>query len=157
MAFGFPASLEIFVIGVCLAGVSKALQHVLVDRRSFLANQKKMQEQQKRLRELTGKQTEDSTKEMEKVQSEMMENLNKMMKDNLRIMMFSLVVFLPAFWVLGMLYNGGPVQTPFALPVIHRDFSFEITQFPSWLWVYIYSSLFGNLALGAVLKAFKIE
>ncbi|MDO8624532.1 MAG: EMC3/TMCO1 family protein [Candidatus Diapherotrites archaeon] len=157
MVFGFPVAAEILVFAALLAVVSKVLQFVVMDRKKFLASQKRMKEHQKRMNELSKKEDEASKKELEKTQKEMLEDLNASMQNMMKMMVVSLIVFGPALFLLKEAYAHELVGLPFALPILHSTWAFEITNHVSWFWAYIYSSIASSLVLSLILKALKIE
>jgi uncharacterized membrane protein (DUF106 family) len=157
MVFGFPAAAEIVVFAALLAVVSKGLQFVVMDRKKFVESQKRMKEHQKRMQELSKKEDEASKKELEKIQTQMMQDLNASMQNMMKMMVVSLIVFGPALFLLKSWYAHSLVELPFALPVLHSNWEFEITNHVSWFWAYIYSSVASSMVLGVILKALKIE
>jgi glycosyltransferase involved in cell wall biosynthesis len=83
--------------------------------------------------------------------------LNASMQNMMKMMVVSLIVFGPALFLLKSWYAHSLVELPFALPVLHSNWEFEITNHVSWFWAYIYSSVASSMVLGVILKALKIE
>ncbi len=151
MAF-FNPMLDIGLIAFALAIVSQLLQRKFLDKKLMKEQQEQIKQKQQKIKELASKNDDKSKSEIEKLETEMLEITNVMMKGSLRHMMFSMAVFLPAFWLIGTMYNGTVINLPFPLPLIHRNLSFEISARMSWLWYYIYAGLVSNLVLNAVMN-----
>jgi uncharacterized membrane protein (DUF106 family) len=145
--------LEIAVVSIVMVSISQFLQRTLVDRKAMKENQEKMKEKQRRLKELVGKEDKKSKGEAEKLQKEMLELMGASMQGTMKHMLFTLPIFLGVFWFLSMTYSGVVIELPLAVPVIHRNLSFEITAGISWLWWYIYSSFIMSIVLNIGLKA----
>jgi uncharacterized membrane protein (DUF106 family) len=117
--------------------------------------QRKIKEKQKLLNELTKKGDEKSKKEADKLQLEMLQMMNETMQGSMRYMLASFPLFIGVWWVLGMFYFEQLITLPFAIPVMHRNLSFEITNIISWIWLYIYSALIMGLAISLILKVWE--
>lgn len=114
-----------------------------------------MNENQKKMNELLKRSDEASKKEMERLQAESLESMNVMMQGNMKYMLFSMPVFLVFFAVLGSLYGSFIVNLPFPVPLVHRNFSFEITSRISWLWWYIYCGLIASIVINLITSALE--
>ncbi len=147
--------LEITLVSLAMVLVSQILQKKLLDKKKMKANQEKMKEQQKRIKELSGKEDKKSKDEVEKLQGEMLELMNDSMRGTMKHMIVSFPIFIGVFWFLGATYGGEWINLPFSLPVVHRDFSFEITSTLGWLWWYIYSSLTLGIIANFAMKKFE--
>ena len=151
MAF-FNPMLDIGLIAFALAIVSQLLQRRFLDKKLMKEQQEQIKQKQQKIKELASKKDDKFKSEIEKLETEMLGITNVMMKGSLRHMMFSMAVFLPAFWFIGATYDGAVIYTPIPLPLIHRDFSFEITARMSWLWYYIYVGIVCNILLNAIMN-----
>lgn len=147
------AMLEIALVSLAMVIVSQFLQRKFIDRKAVKASQDKIKEKQKRLKELLAKGDSKSKAEAEKLQNEMLQMLNDNMQGTMKHMLVSFPIFIAVFWFLGITYAGIAVQLPIAVPVMHRNFSIEITSSISWLWWYIYSSLIFGIIFSGGLKA----
>ncbi|MAG21981.1 MAG: hypothetical protein CL943_01570 [Candidatus Diapherotrites archaeon] len=156
MVFG-NVMLEIALVSLVMSGISQILQRKLMDKKGMKASQEKMKEQQKRIKELVGREDQQSKAEAERLQKEMLELMSKSMQGTMKHMVVSMPIFLGVFWGLGYLYSGALIQLPMAVPVLHRDLSFEITSAISWLWWYIYTSFSIGIVLNMVLKVLGKE
>lgn len=143
----FNAAVEIAVFSVAITLVSRFIQEKLVDKKAQKTHQARMKENQKKISELMKRNDEVAKKEMERLQSEALESMNIMMQGNMKYMLFTLPLFFVFFAVLGSLYANIKINLPFPLPIIHRNFSFEITSSISWLWWYIYTGLVAGLLI----------
>lgn len=154
MFLGNPM-LEIALVSVVMVGVSQILQRKLMDKKGMKEGQERIKEKQKRIKELLGKEDLKSKEEVERLQKEMMEIMQKTMKGTMKHMLVSFPIFILVYWGLGATYSGMLIDLPTAVPVIHRNFSFEITSSISWLWWYIYTSFSLSIAFNIVLKIVK--
>jgi uncharacterized membrane protein (DUF106 family) len=154
MAF-FNATIEIALVSVVITIISRLLQEKLVDKKKQKEHQTIMQNNQKKINELMKKKDEASKKEMEKLQEEALESMNIIMQGNTKYMLFSMPLFLVFFAILGALYSNTTIHLPIPLPVIHRDWSFEITSTISWLWWYIYTSMAAGIIINAITSALE--
>ena len=147
--------LEIALVSLVMVGVSQVMQRKFIDKKMMKENQDKMKEHQGKIKELAGKEDGKSKAEAERRQQEMLELMNKTMSGTMKHMLFSFPVFIGVFWGLSYLFSGVLIEMPFAVPIIHRNFSFEITTTISWLWWYIYSSFAISMALNVLLKVLE--
>jgi len=151
----FNAIVEIALGSVAITLISNWLRGKLTDVKKQKIQQQQMKENQKRISELAKRGDEASKKELEKLQTESLESMNAMMQGNMKYMLFSMPLYLVFFWVLGEAYGSQTITLPFPLPVIHRDWSFEITQTISWLWWYIYSAMVAGIIINAITNALE--
>jgi uncharacterized membrane protein (DUF106 family) len=128
------------------------MQSKLINKEEAKRQQASMKEKQKRINELLKKNDEASKREMDSLQKEMLESMNAMMQGNMKYMMYSMIVFLPAFAIIGFLYGKEVISLPFPVPLFHRNLSFELTSRLSWIWWYIYGSLVSSLVISAIMK-----
>lgn len=149
------AMIEIAIVSVIMVSVSQILQRKFVDRKAMKESQEKMKAHQKQLKELMGKEDNKSKAEADRLQKEMLESMSASMQGTMKHMLFSFPIFIAVFWLLGQAYAGTVINLPVAVPVLHRDWSFEITSGISWLWWYIYSSFILSIVLNIVLKVAK--
>lgn len=156
------AGIEIAVFSVFLAAVSRLLQIRFGNRKETNRIQEEMKKKQARLQELLKKSDEKSKKEAESVQAEMMGNMNKVMSSSTKVMLISMVVFVPALGIMAGLYNGTTVYSPIPLVVFHRasgliPVSLELSAKSNWISWYFWWSLIGSLVLSVVFKKLKLE
>lgn len=143
---------DIALISFAMAIVSQILQRKLVDRKKMKQTQEQMKAMQKQLQELAKQDNEKAKLESARIQNEMLKLMNESMKGSMKHMVVSLPIFFIVFAFLAGFYAGQLIQAPFPLPVVHRNFSFEITQTISWLWWYIYCSLAFSIIFSIILK-----
>lgn len=154
MAF-FNAIIEIALVSIAITIVSRMLQEKLVDKKKQKMHQDRMKENQKKIKELARRSDDGAKKEMEKLQTETLESMNAVMQGNMKYMLFSFPLFIVFFAVLGAVYGSTTIKLPFPLPVLHSDFSFEITSTISWLWWYIYSAMVAGIIINAITSAME--
>ena len=147
--------LEIALVSVVMVSISQILQRKFIDRKAMKESQQKIKDKQKKIKELMGKEDKQSREQMERLQQEMMELMTSSMQGTMKHMVVSFPIFIAIFWLLSISYSGNVINMPTAVPVIHRDFSFEITSRISWLWWYIYSSLMLSIVFQIGLKIWK--
>ncbi len=151
--FNEMAEIALFSIGI--SAVSRFIQEKLVDKKTQKLHQGKMKENQKKINELMKRNDDGAKKEMEKLQAEALESMNVIMQGNMKYMIFTMPLFLVFFAVLGSMYGGTIINLPFPLPVIHRNFSFEITSKISWLWWYIYTGIIAGILINMITSALE--
>ncbi len=151
----FNAMAEIALFSVAITLVSRLIQEKLVDKKKQKIHQDRMKENQKRINELMKRNDEAAKKEMEILQGEALESMNVIMQGNMKYMFFTMPLFLAFYWVLGQWYGNAPITLPFPFPVIHRNFSFEITSTISWLWWYIYMGVIASILINAITSSLK--
>lgn len=156
------AGIEIAIFSVILAGVSHWLQIRFGNKKEVNQIQGEMKKKQARLKELLKKKDEKSKQEAETVQNEMMKDMNKVMGSSTKVMLLSMIVFIPALAILAAWYNGSVIQSPFPFVVFHRGIdwmpvSFEWSTKFNWISWYFWWSLVGSIVLGMVFKKMKLE
>lgn len=154
--------LEIAVLSVGLAIVSRLIQARFGKRKEVNEIQQRVKQKQERLKELMKKEDTKSKNEAQTLQTEMMTELNTMMSYNMRVMFISLLIFGPALALLQAWYQGMIVESPISIPVFHRASGFpffwlEITTHSNWFSWYFWWTLLAGIILGMVFKKLKIE
>jgi uncharacterized membrane protein (DUF106 family) len=145
---------DIAIVSFGMAIVSQILQRKLIDRKKTKESQAQMKQMQKQLNELLKHGDEKSKLESARIQNELLKLMNDQMKGSMKHMLVSLPIFWIVFAVIGTVYGNVQINAPLPLPVIHRNLAFEIIQVVSWLWWYIYCSLFFSVILSIILNAF---
>ncbi|HZX34230.1 MAG TPA: EMC3/TMCO1 family protein [archaeon] len=159
----FGALLDISVISAVLAVISKGVQAKFVDRKKMKENQGKMKEKQKRLQELMKKNDQKSKNEAESLQKEMMDSMREMLAGTNKVLIFSLVFFLPAFYLLGLFYGEAIITLPIPMPWLANGFDLfslgtwgvEIYPQTNWFGWYFVSYLAVTLLLNGAEKAYE--
>lgn len=121
---------EIAGISLVLAIVSQIIQNKFMDKEAMKKHQENMKVKQKRMKELMGKEDQKSKNELEALEKELMESMQKMMEGSTRTMMFSLVIFLPAYWLLGHFYEKTTINLPIPIPWLAEGF--DLFNFSTW-------------------------
>ncbi|MCR4368334.1 MAG: EMC3/TMCO1 family protein [archaeon] len=114
--------IDIALITLGLALISQAIQAKFMDRDGMKRKQEEMKEKQKRMKELMAKGDQKSKNELEALEKEMFESMNQMLKGSSKVMIASLVVFLPAFALLAFLYSDAVIDLPIPLPWFSQGF-----------------------------------
>jgi uncharacterized membrane protein (DUF106 family) len=158
----FNAGIEIAIFSVILSVVSRWLQIRFGNKKEVNRIQAEMKKKQAQIQELLKKNDEKSKHEAETIQSGMMADMNKVMSSSMKVMMLSMIVFIPALAVLAAGYNGTIIQAPFPFVVFHRasgliPVSFEWSSQFNWLSWYFWWSLVASLVLGMIFKRMKLE
>lgn len=151
----FNAMAEIALFSIAITLVSRLIQERLVDKKTQKLHQQKMKENQKKINELLKRNDDGAKKEMERLQAEALESMNVLMQGNMKYMLFTMPLFLVFFAILGAMYGSTIINLPFPLPVIHRNFSFEITSKISWLWWYIYTGIIASIVINMITSALE--
>lgn len=145
--------IDIALIAIALAVVSQVMQHTLTDRKWMKSSQKEMKEKQERIKELMKK--GDSAKgEIERLEKEMMDAMSKMMSGSMRLMLVSMIVFIPALWFLTGTYGNVVVPLPIPIPWLGGEGIIPIMLYneTNWLGWYLLCSLASSLGLNAVVN-----
>ena len=97
----FSPPVDISLISIFLVTASQIMQRTVVDKREMKRQQDQMKENQKKMKELMSKQDQKSKNQLEALEKEMLDSMNSVMKGSMRLMLYSLVVFIPAFFFMG--------------------------------------------------------
>ncbi len=154
---------DIAIISFGLAAISKVIQAKFIDREVMKKQQEEMKERQKKMQELMQKSDQKSKNELEALEKEMMEAMNKMLSGTTKVMMASMVVFIPAFALLGMFYGEALINLPVPLPWFVNGFDlfnlgtwgFQIYSETNWFGWYFVSYLTITILLGIGTKIYK--
>ena len=114
--------IDIIAISAVLSVSSKILQAKFIDKDKMKAQQAGMKEKQKKMQELMKQNDPKSKNELEAMEKEMMETMNKMMSGSMKVMMFSMALFLPAFFIMGFLYEEAVINLPIPIPWLAEGF-----------------------------------
>ena len=123
----FEPAIEIALICVVLALVSKAIQRKFIDKALMKEYKDEIKKIQKKLQKDI---KEGKTEKAAELQKQMFEVQGKMLKGTNKVMMFSLPIFLVAFGILGFLYGGISFESLFPLP---KFAGFMIWNPMSWI------------------------
>ena len=151
----FDPQTDITLIAIGLGIVSQALQRKLMNKKAMKANQEKMKEKQKKLNELLKKEDKKSKNEAESIQKEMLEEMNVMMKGSMRMMMASMIIFIPTFWYLGGVYGNEIISLPFPIPWFGAKEFIELYNETSWMGWYVLNSLFFSILFNMAMNLYE--
>ncbi len=162
MVFGTMADIALISAGLVI--VSQILQNRFAHKDEMKGHQDKIKGHQKKMNELMKKGDQKSKNELETLQAEMMEEMNRMMSKSMKVMMFSLVVFLPAFWVLGHFYEKDVINLPVPLPWLSHGFDLftpatwgmEIYNQTNWFGWYFVSYIVLTIIIGQAMNLTKL-
>ncbi|MBU0635434.1 DUF106 domain-containing protein [Candidatus Micrarchaeota archaeon] len=153
--------IEIAIISIVLVVVARYLQIKYGNKKVVNAIQKEVKEKQNKIKELSKQDDPNAKKEADALQMEMMQDLSKMMSSNMRVMIVSMIIFIPGLALIGFLYNGMIVNSPIPLIVFHRGgdffFWFEITAKSNWFSWYLWWSIGTSIVMSVVFKKLKVE
>ncbi len=143
--FVSPA-IDLALISAAFVAVSQAIQVLVMNRKHLRAHQKKSKALMKEQQELMKKGKDAPAHELERLQREQMELMQGQFKHMPKMMLASMIVFLPLFTVVQGQFEGQsiPVFFPFSL----------IWQQLDWYWYYVLCSLLVGIFVGQVLNAF---
>ena len=153
-------TIDISLIAMAVVVISKIMQAKFIDKKKQKESQARMKEKQKKIKELMHKEDEKSKNEMDTLQKELLEEMNETMQGTMRYMMFSLPLFLGAFFVMGTLFGIEMFETPFLVPKFEGFFMFNpFTWMPvgwvgqtGWLKWYFITYLITSITIGIVMK-----
>ncbi len=153
--------IDIAGISLLLALASQLIQERFIDRKKMKKMQEGMKERQKKMQELVKKQDQKSKNELEALQSEMMESMQGMLSGSTKVMVASLVLFIPALWAFREFYEGAVIQLPIPLPwfadgldILNPFTWFSVYPETNWFGWYFVSYLAITLVINGVRKAF---
>jgi len=112
----YTAQIDIAIVTFVMAIVSQVLQRKFYNKDEMKSKQEMMKKNQERIKELMKKEDEKSKKELESLEKEMMDSMSGMMSGSMKMMMFSLIIFVPVFWFLGQNYEKALISLPVPLP-----------------------------------------
>lgn len=153
-------TIDISLIAMAVVVISKIMQAKFIDKKKQKESQQRMKEKQKRIKELMNREDEKSKNEMDKLQQELLQEMNDTMQGTMRYMMFSLPIFLGAFFILGTMFGIEMFETPFLVPKFEGFFFLNpFTWIPvgwvgqaGWLKWYFITYLLTSIAIGAIMK-----
>tara|TARA_Y100000310_G_C20703821_1_gene832730 strand:+ start:8895 stop:9386 length:492 start_codon:yes stop_codon:yes gene_type:complete len=114
--------IDIAVISLVLVILSQIIQKKFGNRDEMKEKQKLIKEKQAQMKELMGKEDQKSKNDLETLEKEMMQHMQEMMGGTMKIMKYSLVIFLPAFAILGFFYGEAIIDLPFEIPWLANGF-----------------------------------
>ncbi|QQR92978.1 MAG: DUF106 domain-containing protein [Candidatus Iainarchaeum archaeon] len=139
-------AIDLALIAAGFVAVSQAIQVLVMNRKQLRAHQKKSKALMKEQQELMKKGKDAPANELERLQREQMELMQGQFKQMPKMMLASLIVFLPLFTLVQHEFAGQniPVFFPFSL----------IWQQLDWYWYYVLCSLIVSVVVGQVLNAY---
>lgn len=133
---------DITIISIVLFGVSQAVQARFINRDEMKRQQEGMKAKQVKMKELMKKGDAKSKNELDAMEKEMMEDMQKMMSGSYKVMLVSMVVFLPALWFLNTFYGNAVIDMPVPLPWLRNGF--DLFSIGSWgIEIYAKTNWFG--------------
>lgn len=146
--------LEVSLIAIVLSSLSQVVQFTFGNKREMMKHQAKMKEKQKKINELAKSSHPGAKKELEQAQNEMLESMQAVMQNMSRTMIFSLVIFVPAFFVLGSLYTGLTFGLPIPIPWLSPEF--DLLNPVKWFSLYTQTNFLGWYALNSIIFSLVI-
>lgn len=115
MVFGFEGYIEVLVISVAMSLATVMISKIVGDQKGI----KNLKLEMKSLNEKIKKaQKSGDTKEMNRRSSELMKLSGRQMHMNMKPMMFSMALFMAAFWFFGAYYSELAIPSPIDIPFI---------------------------------------
>jgi uncharacterized membrane protein (DUF106 family) len=154
---------DIAFISFGLSVLVQALQRVLGSKQAMQKHQTGMKEKQEKMKVLMKNTDKQSQKELEKLQGEMLESMNDMMKGSMKMMVASMILFIPALWFLQGTYDGAVIALPVPMPWFVQGFDvlnigswgIEFYKQTNWLgWYFVTSLAFSLLIVGPLAGLF---
>ena len=160
----FSPPVDISLISIFLVTASQIMQRTVVDKREMKRQQDQMKENQKKMKELMSKQDQKSKNQLEALEKEMLDSMNSVMKGSMRLMLYSLVVFIPAFFFMGGfdfgvisfggVYSQATIELPVPLPWFGSESIIQFYNETNWLGGDFVSYLVLTLIIGQLFKHF---
>ncbi len=151
----FSPHIDIALVAVVLSLLSQVMRRVLTDQKNIKKMQKGMKDKQAKIKELMKKEDAKSKKELERLQGEMMEGMALMMKGTNKLMLVSMVVFLPTFWFLGGVYGNFEFPLPVPLPWFGGEFFITLVSSTNFVGWYFVCSLVFSLVINGIINAIE--
>ena len=158
--------IDILAISAILSIGSTVLRSKFIDQGKMKEQQKEIKEKQAKMKDLIGKQDQKSKNELEALEKEVLEAMNTMLSSSTKVMMFSMVLFLPAFFLMGLFYEKAIIDLPIALPWFnsawniwdlgtYANFGIQIYQQTNWFGWYFASYLLTTIVITIGQKVYK--
>ncbi|MFH1390691.1 MAG: EMC3/TMCO1 family protein [Candidatus Diapherotrites archaeon] len=114
--------IDIALISLVLVTLSQIIQKKFGNRDEMKKKQVLIKEKQSQMKELMGKEDQKSRNKLEALEKEMMQHMQEMMGGTMKVMKYSVVIFIPAFAILGFFYGDAIIDLPFAIPWLANGF-----------------------------------
>ncbi len=138
----FGAMADIALITVVLFIVSQIAQNKFMNREEMKKHQDTIKQKQAKMKELMKKEDAKSKNELETLEKEMMQTMQNMMSGSSKVMLVSMVLFLPALWFLGEFYGKEIIPLPVPLPWL--SVGFDLFNIGTWgMTIYSETNWFG--------------
>ncbi|MBI4043798.1 MAG: DUF106 domain-containing protein [Candidatus Diapherotrites archaeon] len=141
---GFSPTVDIALVAVLFAVISRVLQHVLLDKEKMESIQAELKVKQKKQKELMARKDAGSAKELEGLNTEMMALMSESMKGFPKLMGVSLVVFLPLWWLVASVYGNARVELFYPFSLVKPSIG--------WFWWYFIMSVIASAVIGVVIQ-----
>jgi len=163
----FGPMVDITLITAVLAVLTQFVQNKFIDKDQMKRQQEEIKQKQKKMQELMKKGDPKSKNELEQMEKEMLETMQKMMGASSKVMVASMVIVLPAYFLLGMLYANDIIKLPIPIPWLANGFDlfnistwgidiYHETNWVGWYFLsYIVISIILNVARDAMKKKAK--
>lgn len=139
-------AIDLALISAGFVAVSQAIQVLVMNRKQLRAHQKKSKALMKEQQELMKKGKDAPAHELERLQREQMELMQGQFKHMPKMMLASMIVFLPLFTIVREQFEGQSIPVFFPFSVIWQQLD--------WYWYYVLCSLVVGIFVGQVLNAF---
>ena len=148
--------IEVSIVAAVLAFLSQAVQFRFGNKKEMMKHQEELKKHQNTLKELSKKQDATSKKQMEEVEKKMMDSLSVVMKSTNKLLISSMVIFLPAFFVLSQIYGTLTFDLPIPIPWFAPAPGFDFLNPFSWFALYNQTSFVGWYALSSLVISLVI-
>lgn len=148
--------IEVSIVAAALAVVSQLVQFRFGNKREMQKHQEELKKHQSKLKELSKKTDTSSKKEMEEVEKKMMDSLSIVMKSTNKLLISSMVIFLPAFFVLSTIYGEFTFDLPIPIPWFAPEPGFDFFNPLTWFSLYNQTNFVGWYALSSLVISLLI-
>ena len=108
--------IDILIIVVIATSFMQVLSRKMIDRKKMKAQQKVAKEKSKRIKDLMKSQNPNDKQQAERLQKEMFEDMGAQMQGSMRLLIFSMAIYIPLYAFIGWAYGEAVIQLPFPVP-----------------------------------------
>lgn len=146
---------DIAMIAIGLSIVSQIIQRKVVNRGEMKRKQAEMKGKQNRIKELMKRNDTKSKNELQVLEREMMEAMSTMMKGSMKMMVYSMILFIPTLWFLSSSYGNEVIPLPISIPWFGTESLIQLYNETNWIGWYVLTSLICSLSFNAIINIYE--
>jgi uncharacterized membrane protein (DUF106 family) len=143
---------DIMAIAFGISTISQIIRRKYSHPKQMKTKQEEMKTKQKKMKELMKKTDEKSKKELEKLEKEIMETSMEIMNKSMKTMTISMIIILPAFFLMAGAYETATINLPIPLPWFAENWNIQFYEQTSWIGWYLVSSITAGILIGTTIK-----